>query len=56
MGKLVKKGSQFCIQNTSNGVIGRCFSKRSKAVNELKKAICSAKKRAGKVKSCANIT
>ena len=53
MGRLVKKGKRTCIQNTSNGVIGRCFSKPTKAKKELKKAICHAKQRAGKIKSCS---
>ena len=53
MGRLVSKGGKRCIQNTRSGVIGRCFSSPSKAKIELKKAICHAKQRSGKVKSCA---
>ena len=53
MGRLIKRGGRSCIQNTRNGVIGRCFSSPTKAAKELKKAICHAKQRAGKVKSCS---
>jgi hypothetical protein len=53
MGKLVKKGKRHCIAHAKTGVLGRCFLDKSKAKLELKKAVCHAKQRAGKVKSCS---
>jgi len=53
MGKLTRKGQKHCITNTHTGQQGRCFTSLAKARKELKGAICHARQKAGKVKSCA---
>lgn len=35
MGRIVRRGNRWCIQNIRNGVIGRCFATRSQAERAL---------------------
>jgi hypothetical protein len=48
MGKIVKKGSRWCIVATNNGRVGRCFGSRNEAVKALaalRKKVAGLKKR-----------